>query len=506
MKQYKRDDFFEKNQVIIIIFLLSIFAIQVLYAIFTYSSTGDELPHINAGYKHLRTGEFDIDIEHPPLLALQAVPFFQHDFPLPKSMYDNLYGKFYDALLNQARMITLIYGVLLGFFVFLWAKEIFGLRAGLLALFLYSFEPNIIAHSSLVTTDLPVTCFIFISTYFFYKFLKKASWKNATIAGFFLGIALIAKFTALLLLPSFIILGIIYCWKKEKTRYLGLSLIILFIAFFIVNAAYLFKGTFNTVDSYDFDSKISKNTPLKNLPIPLPSSYVQGINYVNNHLKGHNHPAYLFGEFSWQGWWYYFFVAFLLKTPIPLILLILFSIIVLAKNFKREMIFIIIPVLVLFSISSYNHLNIGLRHILPIYPFLIVLASSCVLLIQNNSRKTLLFFLMIWLLISALFVTPHYLSYFNELIGEQKYAYQYLIDSNLEWGQTQKTIDKYIRNSAIPIKKNPECEYTPGRVAIDANSLVDFWDQKTECHSWLRSITPINRIGGFIIFDVPERD
>lgn len=504
----KKVDSLDKYQNVIVILLLLIFSAQVLYAIFSYSPTIDERPHINAGYKYLKTGEFDFEEKHPPLRTLQALPFLQGDFPLPKTFQDNPYGESFARILNQARIITLLFGILLGIFVFLWAKELFGLHAGLLALFLYSFEPNLIAYSSLATTDLSVTTFIFISSYFFYRFLQEASWKNAGFAGFFSGIALISKMTALLILPCFLITGVIYCWKKPKKRYLGLLFIILFATFFVINVAYLFKGTFKT-SLHDLDFKVlraAENYSLTDIPILLPSAYVKGINDAHRHVtRGHSVPAYLLGEFSWKGWWYYFFVAFFLKTPIPLILSILFSVIVLAKNFKREIIFIIVPVLILFTVASSNHLNIGLRHILPAYPFLIVMASSCVLLIQSQNRKVILCLLMTWLVFSTLMVSPQYLSYFNELIGDQKYAYKYLVDSSLEMGQSRKALDKYIENGGIPVKKSPGCAYTPGRVAISPISLVDLRDQNVSCHAWLRDIEPINRIDGIIIFDVPER-
>lgn len=499
----------------IILLLLIIYSSQAVYEIYTASANNyDELGHINVAYKYLRTGEYylslDVSREHPPLHVLNALPFLRHDFPVPNSLSDNFYEPHYSSLLNQARLITLLFGIILGIFVFLWAKQLFGITAGLLALFLYAFEPNIIAHSGVVSTDIPAACMIFISAYFFWKFVNNDTIQSACVSGLVLGFALIAKFTAALLVPIFLIFGIYYFTrKKQKTRYACLLVMIFIIAILVVNAAYLFKGTFTPIGSHTFKSDLLSSLAEKMpfLPSIVPSAYLLGFDYAKVHGQRHlDGPVYLLGQYSDSGvgWWYYFFVAVAIKTPIPLLGLILLSFYCLYKKRSMDILFIIVPVIILFVVFSYfNRLNIGLRHVLPTYPFLLVMAGSTIELFKNSKTRFLLGAFLLWYVISAAFISPYYLSYFNEITGGPKYGWKYLADSNIDWGLGEKEIAKYIEKNPVPVRKGAGCEYLPGRVAIRANELIELGDMgERTCRAWLRKLTPIDHVAGYIIFDI----
>ncbi len=507
----------ENNYKIIVILLLVAFSAQVIYAILTYSPTYDEMKHVNAAYKYLRTGNYDIDVEHPPLIALNGLPALAGNFSLPDNMMHDVYGDEFEQLLVYSRLITLFYGLLLGIFVFLWAKDLFGISGGLLALFLYSFEPNMIAFSSLVATDLLGTCFIFIAMYFFFRFITRTSFLNATLSGIFLGVSIVAKFTAVYMFLLVLIVGLICSWKKtERLKYLGLLALIFVFALFVINGAYLFKGTFDPysradVHNFKFLNSLRAHPAVKDIPVPLPEKFIVGINYVKWHTSKHFAPAFLMGKYAEHGFWYYFFVAILIKTPIPLLLLFLLCVMLLFTSIlsgkqKRGALFLLIPVLLLLVlVSFFNNLNIGLRHILPIYPFLIVLASASILFFKNNqNRQVVLCILLIWYVVSAVFVAPDYLSYFNELIGGSKYGYRYLIDSNIDWGQGAKAVKEYMEKSEVPISREVGCTYTPGKFIFPANDLVGLGGPN-DCLKWLREQTPERAIGGFILFNVPNK-
>ena len=497
-----------KHHVAIAILLLCIFSAQVLYSIFSYSSTYDESYHLNFAVDYLKRGSFEKSAGHPVLRVVNAVPllWFNITSTAPGS-YD--YGNSYMLYLRIARLVTLLYGVLLGIFVFLFAKELFGISAGLLALFLFSFEPNIIAHSSLMATDLPYTCFMFSSIYFLFKFLRRATTKNVVASGVFFGITLVSKFTSILLFPISLLLVIIH--SKKRLKYFGLFLVVLIISIFVVNALYLFKGTF---EKYDFRSeklsKFSKSFP--NISWPLPKQYLIDLDGQMIHAEvGHGIPAYLFGKFSDTGWWYYFLAAFIIKTPIPLLLLLLLSFFLAIKERTKNLTFLLVPVLILFiAVSFFNHINIGLRYFLPAYPFLIVMASSSVKIFYSKNAKIFLSLLLAWYVLSAIFIAPNQLAYFNEFIGGPINGYKYLLDSNVDWWQNELFLQRYLEKSKATITVNPGCEYVSGKVAVTANTLGGLWGPADRaCYEWLRNLnlTPMDNIKyGYLIFDVPPKN
>jgi len=234
------------------------------------------------------------------------------------------------------------------------------------------------------------------------------------------------------------------------------------------------------------------------------------------------------GEYSGHGWWYYFLVAFLIKTPIPVLYLLLGSLLFLAryKNKAITVIFLILPVILLFFVSTRQHINIGLRHILPIYPLIYVLIGGLINI--NISRKRLagiiLSFAMIWSVWSSVNIYPYYLAYFNEFIGGPKNGYKYLVDSNLDWGQDlpglkeymdEHKIEKiklsyfglsdpayyginyeYLPSYAIP-KPNIERPQIPleGYFAISATMLQGVYMQNRDLYKVFREIEPVDTIG-----------
>lgn len=181
------------------------------------SPTMDEQNHIARGYAYLRTGDLRLNLDHPPLInCLSAAPLLllpdlklPTDSPAWESAHTITFATQFlwhinqnaDQTLLMARLPIMVLALLLGCFVFKWAKELHGPLAGLLALGLYVFDPNILAHGRLTTTDLGVTCFFFIAVYSFWHWLCQPTWLRLTAAGFTLGLALVSKYPALILVP-----------------------------------------------------------------------------------------------------------------------------------------------------------------------------------------------------------------------------------------------------------------------------------------------------------------
>ncbi len=501
------------------VILLCAFALQVLGEIFTYSETYDERGLINVGYRYLRDGEFNISINPPLTSVLNALPGLLYDAPSPTRWSSDPFKENFFNVLILSRLKTLIFGILLGIFILIFTKKLFGTRAGLLALFLFSFEPNIITHSSLATTDLLTAFFVFTSAYYFYKFIQQPELKTSIIAGIFLGFALISKFTAILLIPAYILIILLFLTTKNRRKYFTFFALTLFISVLIINSAYLFKGTFTTLGAQNVSSPLFKALP-DFMPLFLPAKYIEGLGFIQRPHAGHA-TAYFHGRYSETGFWYYYLVAFAIKTPIPLMILFILGVIWLAKNGKRQLYFLMIPVFAfLIFFIFYTQKNIGLRYVLPIYPFLMVIGGTSIEFFQK--RKALLFCLGAWYVLSAFMISPHNLAYFNEIVGGPSNGYKYLIDSNIDWGQGNNVLNTYLHsiNTSVQdniyssylnginttIKPNPGCEYTEGKIIIGVNVLYDLFVGNKKCHEWLRNLTPTRYIGySIFVYDIPEK-
>ena len=444
------------------IFLLLLFVAQGIFFIRANSQTIDEAMHLAAGYSYLAKRDFRIEPQNPPLIKeLLALPLFlAYRLPFnpdPQQWRDAdgysigqdlLYKSTIpaDQMLAWSRLPNLLFGVLLVALTGWWAYRLWGNRAALLAMALAAFEPNLVAHSSLVTTDIGVTLFIFLTVYLFWEYVNRPTWTFLVGTGISTGMALVAKYSAVLLIP---IIALIVAaslltgskpavplpktWNPNKPRHKLLQAaavlsLILFVALLTIPPAYLFQG---------FQ--------------PWLSGFHQFLTLSQEGL-----PAFFFGEYSWHNWWGYFPLAFLIKTPVGSLVLVTISLVFYRSGSPlgyRQALFLVLPVTLIFLAMTQAKTNIGLRHILPVYPFLFVLASRTATL---HLRRPSLALLLIGIplactAISSLRIAPHQLAYFNESVGGPEQGYRYLSDSNLDWGQDLKGLKAYMDKEKLPI-------------------------------------------------------
>ena len=442
----------------------------------------------------------------------------------------------YFPLLFQARIVIVLLSVLLGFYVFKWSKELYGQQAGLLALFLYSFSPNILAHSRLITADLVFTCFSFVGLYYFWLFVKEPTRKLLLWSGATLGLALLSKYPAILLFPIYLLIGIAVLFSKMEiksslkvplenlfAKKFGLrrtyTLIMLIIMIFVVsvlvlNLGYGFRETLTPFSWYHFKSHFfsrwQDNRFFASFVAPLPSPYLRGMDFQGVQSE-QGQSSFLAGKHSTTGWWYYYLFVFLIKTPIPFLIFLLFTLLFFKRIRHRLAVFecfLIIPILsFVVYFSFFSHLNIGLRYILPVFPLMHVFVSKVVRLKFKRQKIFVgtMIFLIGWYLISSLSIFPHYLAYFNEFIGGPRNGYKYLIDSNLDWGQDNKLMLEYVRKSKEPVKINPE-QPTKGKIAVHANRLQGIQDYPAfpvSRYEWLRKHEPVDNVGySWLVYEV----
>ena len=467
---------------IAVFFLLAIMFFNCVTAIREKSNTWDESGHLLAGYAFLKEGIDYLEPSHPPLARLfSALPllFFNLESNLqsvlPPSILTGRESNFYTSsvkflfenavsgkkLLFWARIPNIILGIILGVYIFLWGKEVFGKKAALLSLCCYSFCPNILANAELITTDFPLTALFFIASYHLYKLSQKINLQRILTSGITLGFLFTIKYTGAFILPSilflFIFLAIkesqyiIGCKKRVVYKYLSLLISILLIAYITIWGIYGFHYRTNIATAQWIELLYGQNNPLINIPI-LPESYIYGLTKLFQRSND-GHSAFLIGKYSTQGWWYYFIVAFMIKTPIPIIIL-LFFLLICYKKFPRKyptIILSLLPIGIFFIITSTQHINIGIRHILPIYPFIYLLIGGLSSIKLHNLQliNFILTCLIIWHVYNAYSIYPHHLAFFNELIGGPKNGYKYLVDSNLDWGQDLPGLNKYMERKKI---------------------------------------------------------
>lgn len=538
-----------KKRVYLLLVLLSLIPLQVLLSLREKSPTFDETPHLFSGYSYLKTGDFRMNPEHPPLsFVLAALPLLALDVKFPKdpdlwarSDVYTMAWKFVffendaEKLFFWARFPMIGLGMLLGYLVYRWAQDLYGEKAGLFALLLYVFCPNMLAHLGLINTDLAVTTFIFLSCYFFSKLVAPITPRYFLQTALAFGLALLCKNSAVLLVPGFVLMGLIWILMNppvekienggsgKEDRKSGLSFILcpqrrlqkgfvlLLLLVCIGAAGYLAVWT-----AYGFRYNAMKE-PVGHFIVPwetvtpktglikevglfirehhlLPEAYTYGLLYT--HMSTGKRLGFLAGSQSLEGWWYYFIVVLLIKTPIPLLLLLgLTALTYLGRSqmpdqsrmpdaeyrmpdrkapTRIQELLVLLPPALYFTFSLQSNLNIGLRHILPIFPFLFVLVSRLVPLAQMEieghrlklaARKLegsgaqrsirypvsviLMGALAVWFIVCSLRIYPDYLSYFNEFIGGPDNGHKYLVDSNLDWGQDLKGLKRYMDTHGI---------------------------------------------------------
>jgi hypothetical protein len=530
---------------LVTIFLLAFFA-QAVTSIPLEAPTFDEEFHIARAYAYVRTGDLRMQQNHPPLVSVLAglplllMPELTPPEKIPRwddaflfSFADNLFwrlGHDVDKMLFLARFPVILLGTLLGAFVYRWAREAYGSAAGLLAAGLYAFAPNLLAHTRLVTTDLAVTACGFIALYAFWRYLRCPTGWRLILAGLALGLALAAKLSALFLIPLAILLALLKWFTTRRTQTAKpLRLFIVHCSLFILIAG-LVVWAF-----YRFEVR-----PWPGTGFPLPATtYLLNVRTLIGHAE-RGHGAFLMGWVSMHGWWYYFPVTFLLKTP--LLTLVLLGLAawdtVRRKLWRKEVALMLFPA-AYFGFALTSSLDIGYRYILPIDPFLIVYAAKVAGLTWLRTAWLRRYVLPAWMVLYAavmLWLHPHYLAYFNLLAGGPGGGYRYLVDSNLDWGQDLKRLKVYLdrqnsdevwlgyfgtadpayygiryRSLFAPGSSRLADDFSPinpapGWYAISATVLQGPFSPEPDIFDWFRRHEPVAKVGYSIFVYRVEAD
>jgi hypothetical protein len=464
-----------------LVLLIGVLCAELMLSIRHESQTWDEACHIFAGYSYWTRADFGMNPEHPPLVKLlAAAPLLGMSLHVPPhpgyfskeedfvTATEFVYKNDAEKILFRTRTAVALLTVLLAVMLFVAARKMFGAGPALVALCLLVLEPNILAHGMVVTTDIALTLFLFASVYFYYRFAERPSWLRFGLTGVTAGLALATKHSGILVFPVLVVLAIyevVLTTSGLRLRRFGQQFAAIagmgIIAVAVLWASYGFHVEPRAgVDAqahviayasrlqHPFQAKMISGFAQWHL---LPEPYLYGLADVG--FTAEFSHSYLLGTIYPHGRWFYFPVAFVIKTTLVLLILVLLVPFV-AKyrpEYRRELSYLSIPALLYLLVAMTSGMNIGVRHILPIYPFLIAMggwAAWCLI----KRRRSWSYVIGCWLIfnvISSIRAYPAYIAYSNELWGGPSQTYRYLSDSNADWGQQLKATKQYLDSRRV---------------------------------------------------------
>lgn len=552
-----------RTEVLVGLALLAAVPLQTILSLTLKSATFDEPIHLAQGIRNLETGDWTIPYEHPPLARILAAaslyaldapvvyaePIAWSPFLLTREAQALLYlDNDADRLLFWARVSLLPLYLALALGVWGVARKLWGPAGGLGALTLCAFSPTLLAHGRLVTADLPVTVFLFLGiAAVWWAAVEGITILRLVLAGLFLGAALLVKHSALLGLPVALATLSLRALRSEPwemgllrrrlrlvtrparafgglvawTFVLAVCLLTVWGFFGFRHDAVQIEGPerearqalvarYRTQAELEEDSVGGWLMDAADGFRILPEPYLLGVRNTLAHMR--YRLTYFMGERAIEGTPWYFPVAFAVKTPLGTQLLLLLAAIGWARgrlpapSWRLGYLLVFPAAYFLQAVAS--NLNLGQRHILPVYPFLFVLAAGCVPMALHGSRATLpsgrgrMIFpgrwpmtlrkwpltalrercrvaltgrqpaassegrrqdarragwekvlvggAIAWVAASCLWIYPDYLAYFNELAGGPAGGSRFLGDSNLDWGQDLKRLPAWMEEHGIP--------------------------------------------------------
>jgi len=464
---------------------------ELFFSVRQNSQTFDESAHMYAGYSYWKTGDFGINPEHPPLAKMIAtIPLLPlhldapPPLPIPIRPASFVGGRIFlythnaEQMLLRARLGMSIFTFVLALLILLAAREMFGDVAAAIALLIFVFEPNILANGALVTTDMAVSATLFATVYAFYRYTKKPTPIRLLLCALAAGLALCVKHSGLIVFPVLVLLaaGTLLLPNTAGGEPHGLSrrrqalsftvalVIIAAIAYTMLWSVYGFHYAARPGNAA-FVPTTSAYIETLHSPIQahaigfaashhlLPEAYLYGLTDIAVATSA-GRPAFLFGKLYPTGQWFYFPSTFLIKSTVGFLLLLVLTLTAThlwRKKRARELLFLLFPPAIYFTTAVFAHLDIGHRHILPIYPFLIVItaAGAAALLWRSRAWARVVMVLLAFHVFSSVRAYPAYLSYSNEIWGGTHHTWEVLTDSNVGWASGLKTMQQYVHEHNI---------------------------------------------------------
>jgi Dolichyl-phosphate-mannose-protein mannosyltransferase len=443
----------------LILFLLftAIGAGRIVSTYRSISQTSDECSNLACGMEWLDRGSYELGPFHPPLarIAMSVGPYL--DGARSQGLTDRWKegnavlrsARRYARTLTLARIGILPFFVLASTCVWLWSRRLLGDWGGVVAVFLFTNTPPVLAHAGVATSDMAIGAGICAAAYAFVRWVDEPDLRRSLLLGAALAVAFLSKFSSVVLLPACVIVILLLrgAGFRPAPRQVVIALIV---AALLVWAAYRFsfgRMTEHVAEDAAGQGGVWARIPsswlhaLERAPLPAPE-ILDGFWQVHNHVEG-GQAAYLLGTNSTRGWWYFFPVALGVKTPLGLLILAAIGFFALAREKLRPFDWhawapaaLVVVVLLVCMPST---LNIGVRYALPLYPMMAITgATGAVYLFRRRMGRVLAAAMLLWTAASSLAAHPDYLAYFNEIASSR--PERFLVDSDLDWGQDMKQL------------------------------------------------------------------
>jgi hypothetical protein len=522
--------------------LLVAFAVARIVATYrVFNQTYDEPAHIASGIEWLDEGQYRYEHQHPPLarVAVALGPYLAGiRCSGLKSVWEEgneiLYsGGRYFRTLALARMGILPFFVIACALVWSWSRRLFGTGAALASTLLFTMLPPILAHSGLATTDMACATFVFAAIYAFSRWLERPAWRQSLLLGASTALAALSKFSSLAFVPASMLAVLLLYWsidrpplaafRRESLRRTASLIFAVAVLFLAIWAGYRFSVGPVTAENRPY-ATIDRFLPEAGVPA---FEFFDGIGEVEYH-NTRGHESWLLGEYRTDGWWYFFPVVIAVKTPIAFLLLCGIGYFRLARQSVARIRWqewvpgACAPMILL--VCMLNRIDLGVRHILPIYPLLAMLAGLGLARLVQAGRAGRAaaaggVALALWMVVSSVWSHPDYLAYFNELAGGK--PERVLAESDLDWGQDLQRLSDKLKElgvkevslayfgTADPARHglpafDPVSAYrrTTGWVAvslhvmtISAAAMEQAQHTSVSPVSWLREERPVTRVG-----------
>jgi hypothetical protein len=472
-----------------------------IHAMSGNSATFDEGAHLPAGYTHLVLGDHRLNPEQPPLVKLLAAaplllvrPALHTDDRSWREARQWEFGRRFlyrwndgDPLLFLGRLPVVVLASCLVAAVFFEARRRFGADAAVAAAFLAALSSEVLAHGSIVTTDLAFALFFFVTIVRLERALGTSSLRDWGLAGLAAGAAVATKLSAPILVPVAAALGLLAPGARRRPGRLAAGV--------AVASAVALAGLWA---SYGFSRALSPDPAVRaELRAPLeaaadgivgraasaaaaaglvPEDYARGVVFVMTHSEAR--ATFLDGELSDSGFPSYFLFTTLYKTPLPLLALAAAALIRAPRLGRRDAVFLWLPVLVYVALTFTRGLQIGHRHLLPVLPFVFVAsgeAAAAMATARARASRAAVALLAAWYAFGTLRTHPHHLAYFNEIAGGPANGYRHLVDSNLDWGQDLKRLAAWWRAAGRPpLKLSYFGSADPAYYGIESEALPGY--------------------------------
>ncbi len=494
--------------------VLIIHAAMLAWIAYRYAPMYDEMAHLPSGISHWMLGRFDLYRVNPPLPRMVAAlpvlladpqvdwagisndPYSRSEFSV-STAFSKINGERSPWLFTLGRWACIPFSLWAGWVCYRWAARLFGFGAGLVALVMWCFCPNVLAWGATVMPDVPAAAMGVTAGYCFWRWLREPTWPNAALAGLTLGLVELVKTTWIVLFALWPVLWLLTrlvgrpkdASPKRGPEMRQLAAIMLG-AVYIINLGYGFEGSFRPLGDFEFISTAMtgqqhrraagnrfRDTILASVPVPLPANYLRGID-VQKYDFEVGKWSYLRGEQKQGGWYYYYVYALAVKTPTGTLCLAILAIVVpfalsrFRGSWRDEIVLLLPAVAVLVLVSSQTGFNRYFRYVLPALPFLFVSISRVGIALEQGPRlvQSATTVLLASTVLGSVFVYPHSMSFFNLLAGGPQNGHAHLLDANIDWGQDLLYLRKWLDEhpEARPFHLQYFGSFAPALAGIDA--------------------------------------